>query len=73
MISDDRPRGGDKIVTAALAFGMFIFAQVFNPLNCRKLSNELEFLAGITKKSTTMIEVIGTVTPHFHIRECFDT
>ena len=51
---------GDKIMTT-LVFNTFVFAQIFNLINCRRLDNRLNIFEGILKnRYFIVITLIGT-------------
>lgn len=52
-------------VVMTFVFNVFVFAQIFNSINCRRLDNKLNIFEGITKNTyfivITLIEIIGQV------------
>ena len=48
-------------VVTTLVFNTFVFAQIFNPVNCRRLNNRLNIFEGILKnRYFIVITLIGT-------------
>ncbi|KAF9644891.1 Ca-transporting ATPase, partial [Thelephora ganbajun] len=64
ILGFDHSTQGDKIVTT-LVFNAFVFAQIFNSVNCRRLDNKLNIFEGILKNRyfivITLIEIVGQV------------
>ena len=59
ILGIDHTDKGDKIVTT-LVFNTFVFAQIFNSINCRRLDNKLNIFEGILKnKYFIVITLIG--------------
>ena len=65
----DHTDKGDKIVTT-LVFNTFVFAQIFNSINCRRLDNRLNIFEGILKNryfivitliSTSLVSVFWSI------------
>ncbi|KAF9647966.1 calcium-translocating P-type ATPase [Thelephora ganbajun] len=60
----DHSTQGNKIMTT-LVFNVFVFAQIFNSINCRRLDNKLNIFEGILKNRyfivITFIEIAGQV------------
>ena len=55
----DHTDKGDKIMTT-LVFNTFVFAQIFNLINCRRLDNRLNIFEGIFKnRYFIVITLIG--------------
>ena len=59
ILGIDHTSDGDKIVTT-LVFNTFVFAQIFNSINCRRLDNKLNIFEGILRnKYFIVITLIG--------------
>ncbi|KAF9778977.1 Ca-transporting ATPase [Thelephora terrestris] len=60
----DHSDEGDKIV-ATLVFNTFVFAQIFNSVNCRRLDNKLNVFEGILNNwyfiVVTFVEIFGQI------------
>ncbi|KAJ7284885.1 calcium-transporting ATPase [Mycena rebaudengoi] len=57
--------GKNDLVVQTLVFNAFVFAQIFNSVNCRRLDRNLNIFEGITKNyyfiAITLIEIGGQV------------
>ena len=60
-------------VVTTLVFSTFVFAQIFNSVNCRRLDNRLNIFEGIFKnRYFIVITLIGTSPPTFCVPKPFD-
>ena len=61
ILGIDHSEHGDKVVTT-LVFNTFVFAQIFNSINCRRLDNRLNIFEGIFRNRYFIaITLIGTL------------
>lgn len=57
--------GNSDLIVKTLVFNAFVFAQIFNSVNCRSLTHDLNIFRGITKnRYFIVITAIGT--PHLY-------
>ena len=72
ILGIDHSDHGNAVVTT-LVFNVFVFAQIFNSVNCRRLDNKLNIFEGIFKNRYFIaITLIGT-SPSFCVVNRFNT
>jgi Ca2+-transporting ATPase len=54
----------DNLKVQTLVFNMFVFAQIFNSFNCRRLDNKLNIFEGISKNWYFIIITLIGACPH---------